>query len=71
MKESKLAVTFTGESFSTYVSNEGTIEVFENGKYYAILSGDAAEELVGIYVVTSTPAENVTARETGGFIVYR
>lgn len=61
----------TGEIFSTYVDNEGAIQSFEDGNYYAIVSGENADEIVGIYVVQSTPAENVEARETGGFIVYR
>ncbi len=48
--------------------------LYENGTYYAVISGEGAEEIVGIIVVESTdPRENmdgVTVRETGGFIVY-
>ncbi len=61
----------TGEIGSTFVDNQGVVQTYETGTYYGILSGDDANELVGIYVVTSQPEENVTARETGGFIVYR
>ncbi|NRB03631.1 MAG: hypothetical protein HRU30_10250 [Rhodobacteraceae bacterium] len=61
-----------GELFSTFVDNTGTAQDFETGNYYAILSGDSAQEMVGIYVVTG---EDVVgdgqARETGGFIIYR
>ena len=56
-----------GEVFSTV----GT-EDYEIGNYYAIVSGDNAEEIVGIIVVESEdPSFGVTARETGGFIVTR
>ncbi|RBI86627.1 hypothetical protein DRV85_04130 [Rhodosalinus halophilus] len=67
----------TGEAFSTYVSVDGsgnaTIEEYEAGNYYAILSGDNAEEVVGIVVVEGEDPrnENVTFRETGGFIATR
>lgn len=60
-----------GSVGSSYVDNQGTLQTFEQGTYYGILSGDNAEELVGIYVATSSPEPNVTARETGGFIVLR
>lgn len=54
----------------------GTVIPFETGNYYAIVSGPDAvgQEVVGIIVVTSEDpafASGVTARETGGFILYR
>lgn len=47
--------------------------VYEDGKYYGIISGNNAEEIVGIVVVESEDPryDGVTARETGGFILYR
>ena len=45
-------------------------EVFDSGKYYAVLSGDDADEIVGVLVVTSDIA-STTVRETGGFLLYR
>ncbi len=66
---------------------EGGLEVYEEGNYYAILSGDLTSgnggEIVGVLVVESEDprfasddpddpnAVVVTAQETGGFIVYR
>ncbi len=56
----------------------GTFEEFEAGEYYAVLSGDPANEMVGIIVVTGVDPNDgnplsggpdVTVRETGGFIV--
>ncbi len=49
------------------------VVTYEEGNYYAIVSGANADEIVGIIVVTSEdPAfGNVTVRETGGFILYR
>jgi hypothetical protein len=46
---------------------------YEDGKYYAILAGDNASEVVGIIVVTSTDPRlsDITARETGGFVLYQ
>lgn len=48
----------------------GHLEAFESGKYYAVLSGNNAEEVVGVIVVTSSVSD-VTVRDTGGFILYR
>lgn len=59
---------------STMVKENGTLGDYEKGKYYAVLSGAGADqEVVGVIVVTSEDPryENVTARETGGFILYR
>ena len=46
---------------------------FETGKYYALVSGDAADEIVGIIVIKSESArvDGATVRETGGFLLYR
>ncbi len=50
---------------------------YEEGTYYAILAGDTTQpnggEVVGIIVMESIDPrfENVTAQETGGFILYR
>jgi hypothetical protein len=56
------------------IESSGTVKQFETGTYYGVLSGDATkggkDEVVGVIVVTST-TNNVQARETGGFILYR
>lgn len=59
-----------GELFSDFTSNTGTAVRFESGNFYALVAGDDAEEIVGVIVVEGTVGD-VTARETGGFIVYR
>lgn len=59
-----------GEISSGFVDDAGNPQDFEAGKYYAVISGDKADEMVGIIVVTSG-VNGVTARETGGFILYR
>jgi hypothetical protein len=58
---------------SFIVDEGGALQVFEEGTYYAIVAGENAEEIVGIFVVESDDPrfEGVTAQETGGFIVYR
>ena len=55
---------------SDYITANGKNETFEDGKYYAVLSGKNADELAGIIVITSD-INGTTARETGGFILYR
>lgn len=57
---------------STYIDSNGERAVFETGNYYAIVSGTNAEEIVGVVVMESSidPA-STTARETGGFVVYK
>ena len=49
------------------------VEEYEAGKYYAVVSGTDPDEVTGIIVVESDDPRNdgVTARETGGFILYR
>ena len=48
-------------------------ETFEEGNYYAILSGDNAETITGIVVVTGDDPRtaDVTFRETAGFFAVR
>ena len=57
------------------LDEKGVLQVFESGKYYGIISGDTAEEIVGVFVVESEDPRyedgGVTVQETGGFIVYR
>lgn len=62
-----------GNLGSTVELADGTLETYEAGNYYAIVAGEDADEVVGIIVVTSTDPryDTVTARETGGFILYR
>jgi hypothetical protein len=50
-----------------------TVTVFEDGNYYAIVSGTNADEVVGVIVVEAEDPrlDGVTVRETGGFILYR
>ena len=52
------------------INSNGSVELFEDGKYYAVISGENADEVAGVIVVTST-VDGVTVRETGGFILYR
>lgn len=68
---------FSGELQSLTVTDTGEVETYESGTYYAVLAGDNTAgdggEVVGIIVVESDDPrfENVTAQETGGFILYR
>ena len=61
-----------GELSGTIQSSFGG-DVFEEGSYYAILSGDNAETITGIIVVTGDDPRNsnVTFRETAGFFAVR
>ena len=61
-----------GEVFSNYVDDAGVVQTYEEGKYYAVLSGDDADEVVGVIVLeNANETDNVTVRDTSGFIVYR
>ena len=68
-----------GELSSFARDLDGARKPFEAGKYYGIMSGDDAEEIVGIIVVESKDprfgnpfgVNDVGVQETGGFIVYR
>lgn len=66
------AVTVNGEATGTVQSTVAG-STFEEGKYYAVISGTDASEVVGIVAVTSEDprTDGVTVRETGGFIVTR
>jgi hypothetical protein len=59
-----------GQLNNSFRDDNGDVQNFEAGKYYAMISGTNANEMVGIVVVTSN-IDSVTARETGGFILYR
>ena len=71
------SVSANGEIIGTMTSviqnGSGAFENFETGNYYAVLSGDNADEVVGVLVVSGDDprATGVTARETGGFILTR
>ena len=61
-----------GSVQSYYTDSDGTTQVFEEGNYYAIVSGANAEEVVGIVVLENTLDPVATSvRETSGFILYR
>ncbi len=64
---------FTNGITSSYVDREGVRVQYESGKYYAVLAGDSAEEITGVVVVEGEDpfVDGVTARESGGFILYR
>ncbi|WP_425045569.1 hypothetical protein [Primorskyibacter sp. S87] len=57
---------------SYYTDSSGQTAVFEQGNYYAIVSGNNAEEVVGIVVLESTldPISS-SVRDTSGFVAYR
>lgn len=61
-----------GELSSQFINSNGEAEVFETGTYYAIISGDSADEIVGVMVLENSidPIAD-SVRETSGFIVYR
>lgn len=62
-----------GEIQSNIVGSGGAAEAFETGKYYAIVAGDNAEEVVGVIVVEADDPryDGVKVRETGGFLLSR
>ncbi len=69
-------VTGDGEmtnALSSYTEEGGAVTTYETGSYYAIIGGEDAGEIVGVFVVESQDPRfsGVTAQETGGFIVYR
>lgn len=56
---------------SNYLDANDTLQVYEQGNYYAVVAGDNAEEITGILVVTNTlDPVGTEVRETGGFVVY-
>jgi hypothetical protein len=64
-----------GEVTSQFANNDGRVVAYEQGNYYAIMSGDhtTGGEVVGILVVEAANdlATGSTVRETGGFILQR
>lgn len=61
-----------GDVTSFFTDNAGRSITYEEGRYYAIVSGDDPDEIVGVMVLPNTrEADGVTSRETSGFIVYR
>ena len=57
---------------STFVDDTGAVQVYEDGTYYAIVSGDDPNEIVGVVVMENgAEFDDATVRETSGFIVYR
>lgn len=61
-----------GELTSRFGDNNGNSVQYEQGNYYAIVSGANADEVVGVVVLETTRdpiADSV--RDTTGFIVYR
>jgi len=62
----------TGEVTTPFGNSSGQAVEYGTGTYYGILSGDNAEELVGIVVTESTvDTQSVTVRDTIGFTIYR
>lgn len=69
---------FSGRVANSILSDTGSRVTYEEGNYYAVIAGDTTDpadggEIVGILVVESLDPryQEVTAQETGGFIVYR
>lgn len=61
-----------GNLTSRFANDSGNPVVYEEGTYYGILSGDNAEELVGIIVLESTVDPTAdSVRDTLGFTIYR
>jgi hypothetical protein len=56
--------------FSQIPNADGTATPYEEGKFYAIISGENASEIVGVFVL-ETVGQATVARDTSGFIVYR
>jgi hypothetical protein len=49
---------------------DGAGGIYETGTFYAIVSGDDPDEVVGVFVLESQGTE-IISRDTSGFIVYR
>ena len=63
-----------GEITSQFTNEDGETASYETGNYYAVVSGDDPDEIVGIFVLENSSEElqgASTTRETSGFIVYR
>ena len=64
---------FLDSAVVDYSGDLPEVVTYEDGQYYAIVSGPNADEVVGIIVVEAEDPrlDGVTVRETGGFILYR
>ncbi len=64
---------FTGTYENGYIDGNGDFVTFQTGTYQGMLAGPDPSEAVGTIVTTSEDPrfENVTVRETGGFIATR
>jgi hypothetical protein len=62
-----------GDIGSAIRKTDGGLEGFEEGKFYGVVAGDNADEIVGVIVVEAEDprSEDVTVRESGAFILYR
>lgn len=62
-----------GEIQEAALFDDGTRTTTGEGTYYAIMSGENADEVVGVLVMTGDDprVDGTTYQETGGFIVYR
>ncbi|KGB83516.1 hypothetical protein JT55_01755 [Rhodovulum sp. NI22] len=62
-----------GSVSSNVTDATGALQGFETGKYYAVIAGDNADEIVGVLTTEADDPryDSVTVRETGGFILYR
>lgn len=62
-----------GELAEAALFDDGTRTTTGEGTYFAIMSGENAEEIVGVLVMTGEDprVSGTTFQETGGFIVYR
>jgi hypothetical protein len=62
-----------GEIQAAALFDDGTRTITGEGTYFAIMSGENAEEVVGVLVMTGDDPRvaGTTYQETGGFIVYR
>ncbi|NEX47768.1 hypothetical protein [Pseudotabrizicola algicola] len=56
-----------------YNGDRARVVTYEAGKYYGVVSGPNADEVVGVIVIEAEDPriDGVTVRETGGFILYR
>lgn len=64
----------TGKIGSTYTDQNGALQPYETGKYYAVLAGNGANmEIAGVIVIEGKDPrwQGVSVRESGGFILYR
>lgn len=62
----------TGTVISPFVNSAGEAVEYAEGEYYGILSGENADELVGVVVTrSSADIENVGVRDTIGFQIFR